>query len=99
MRDQASTEKEILLRELREAEDALAETSAVLGCTCIVDPTETLGDRVRHLGMMAILMQANLGQLRKFQNATKVDRNLDALDRGEVTFGELLDRMNYNREN
>lgn len=84
MRLPASTDREILLREINEAEAALAEASLVLGCVCIIDPTETLGDRVRHLAMMAILMQANLGQLRRFQNAKLADAALDSLSPSDI---------------
>lgn len=64
MRNPASTEIEILVRELQETEAVLVELSGMIGCTGIIDPTETLADRVRHLGMLMILTQANINQLR-----------------------------------
>lgn len=88
MRQPASTENEMLLRELNETEEALAEASLVLGCTCIIDPTETLGDRVRHLAMLAILMQANLGQLR-----ARANQNLDP---GTMNPSDILGRLGEN---
>ena len=96
MRQQASTNTEILLREINETEEALAEASMVLGCTCIIDPIETLGDRVRHLAMMAILMQANLGQLRKFQGLVASRQDADPYP---ISYQELLNRLNIPGEN
>ena len=96
MRKPAPTENEMLLREIEEAEAALAETSAVIGCMCIIDPTETLGDRVRHLGMMAILMQVSLGQLRKFSEVKKHYTNITDINGSPLTYDELLRRLEDN---
>lgn len=90
MRLPASTDKEVMLREINEAEAALAEASMVLGCKHIIDPTDTLGDRVRHLAMLAILTTAALGQLKQKLNAQLVDRNLDSMSPSDLLgeFGE-----------
>ena len=59
MRRPALTKEEMLLREILETEEVLREISAIIGCTCIIDPTETLADRVAHLGYItALLAQA-----------------------------------------
>jgi hypothetical protein len=79
MRTPASTDKEILLREINEVEAVLANISRVVGCTCIIDPTETLADRVKHLGVILTLEIVQNGQLRQKDGAKKADIFLDAL--------------------
>ncbi len=79
------------MREINEVEEVLADISKVIGCTCIIDPSETLGDRVRHLGTMTILLQASLGQLRKFQGAKLAHATLDDMD-----YREMLRRVTEN---
>lgn len=83
MRQRASTDNEVLLRELNETEVVLAEISAITGCVHIIDPTETLADRVRHLGMIAFLAAASAQQLQGKLNAKAADATLDSLSRFE----------------
>lgn len=79
MRNPASTDKEVMMREINETEEALADISRVLGCACIIDPTETLADRVRHLGMIAVVQAANLKELRGGFVTPETKRNPEQL--------------------
>lgn len=83
MRQPASTDREVLLREIEETEAVLAEASGATGCKHIIDPTETLADRVRHLAMMAILAATSLAQLQAEKSAPDKP----------FSYRELMDRM------
>lgn len=92
MRQPALTENEILLRELNETELVLADISGVIHCTCIIDPTEMLADRVRHLGEIAYTLAKQDPRFQQLDVALKVE-NL-----GPMSYLELMDRLGISPE-
>lgn len=95
MRQPALTENEILLRELNETELVLADISQVIHCTCIIDPTETLADRVRHLGEILITLARQDPRFQELDSAL----NIGGISAPEpFTYTELLNRLGIGPE-
>lgn len=79
------TEIDVYQRELRGVQDALEEIGAVLGREDFTDPTETLGERVRKMGLTLILHSAEKKQRESFAAAT--NRTLDWMSASNWPFG------------
>lgn len=85
MRTIASTDQEVMLREINETEQVLAIVSDQLGCICLIDPTETLATRVALLGKIAGRMFEAMEHVAKgnrdaIMYAAHADFHIDNLD-------------------